>query len=533
MNSKKFPADKSATGTDSVSDPGAEDSKSTLLKFVENDAVNPGRDINTKISALDTDLTHLRAELSAINSSVEEGLDRLGDTDTDLTAKVSETYKRLGEIDNAYKSLIEISSRIDSDIQKLNGDVSAVAEQSASGIKTLERSNIAQSNEFAHKNEQVVTQVNHLVEASKLSGDLLSQKIESTTEKMLQMEARIVAEIESLSSKISDKSNAIEISVESNKAKILKLQSVDEAIIKRATTLEITSAELSVKSLDMQSSIEQLQLSSGTLADGLSELRERARALEDIASNHGSLISSLQKASSDMTDKFSVLTSRESKHFNILATGLLLLLVVTVAVYFTQQYRLGINDSNQAARSGTLDKQLAELQQTQQDSVLTVNDSLTALASKIEQVNVVLQDRLQKEVVQLDQKVQTVKDQVQSVDGRLSQSSPFSLIGDDNVIHGSQWIAALPAENFVVQLAYVENTKDLYEIAQRYNYYLKDVLSYFKVDDNGRIKYVLLSGNYTTQPQASTQMQAMPRYINMQQPVVQKLEDVQKYIAQN
>jgi len=526
MNSKNLPADKSATITDSVNNSSVEDSKSTLLKFVENDAVNPGRDINTKITALDTDLTHLRAELSAINSSVEEGLDRLGDTDTDLTAKVSETYKRLGEIDNAYKSLIEISSRIDSDIQKLNGDVSTVAEQSASGIKTLERSNIAQSNEFTHKNEQVVTQVNHLVEASKLTGDLLSQKIESTTEKMLQMEARIVAEIESLSSATSDKANAIEVSVESNKAKILKLQSVDEAIIKRATTLEITSAELSVKSMDMQSSIEQLQLSSETLADGLSELRERTRALEDIANNHGSLISSLQKASSDMTDKFSVLTNRESKHFNMLAGGLLLLLVVTAAVYFTQQYRFGINDANQVARSGALDKQLTELQQAQQGS-------LTALASKIEQVNVALQDRLQKEVLQLDQKMQTVKDQVQSVDGRLSQSSPFSLIGDDNVIHGPQWIAALPAENFVVQLAYVENTKDLYEIAQRYNYYLKDVLSYFKVDDNGRIKYVLLSGNYTTQPQANTQIQMMPRYIDMQQPVVQKLEDVQKYIAQN
>ncbi len=529
MNSKNLPADESATSIDS----STENNKSTLLKFVENDAVNPGKDINTKITALDTDLTHLRAELSAINSSVEEGLDRLGDTDTDLTAKVSETYKRLGEIDNAYKSLIEISSRIDSDIQKLNGDVSTVAEQSAVGIKTLEQSSIVQSNEFAHKNEQVVSRVNHLLERSKLTGDLLGQKIESTTEKMLQMEAHMVAEIESLSNANKDKANAIEVSVESNKAKIMKLQSVDEAIIKRATTLEITSAELSVKNLDMQASIEQLQSSTSNLSGGLYELREQVRALEDIANNHGSLISSLQKASSDVTDKFSVLTSRENKHFTMLVTGLFLLLMVTAAMYFTQQYRFGINDASQAARGGVLDTQISELQQAQQDSVLTVNDSLTALESKLEQVNVALQDKIQKEVVQLDQKVQTVNDQVQSVEGRFSQSSPFSLIGDDNIIHGAQWITMQPAQNFVVQLAYVENTKDLYEIAQHYNYYLKDVLSYFKVADNGRIKYVLLSGNYTTLPQAVAQMQMMPRYINMQQPVVQKLEDVQKYIAQN
>lgn len=88
-----------------------EDTVPTLLKFDESNSVTTGKDINNKITSLDNDLVHLRSELGAINSSVEEGLDRLGDTDTDLTAKVSETYKRLGEIDNSYKSLLEISTR--------------------------------------------------------------------------------------------------------------------------------------------------------------------------------------------------------------------------------------------------------------------------------------------------------------------------------------------------------------------------------------------------------------------------------------
>ena len=157
MSPEKTPIDVESTDTaDIKTDAVSDNSESKLLKFDENNSVTPGKDINTKITALDTDLAQLRAELGAINSSVEEGLDRLGDTDTDLTAKVSETYKRLGEIDNAYKALLEISSRIDSDIKKLNGDVSTVAEHSATGIKTLEQSTIAQSNEFAHKNEQVV-----------------------------------------------------------------------------------------------------------------------------------------------------------------------------------------------------------------------------------------------------------------------------------------------------------------------------------------------------------------------------------------
>lgn len=530
MKSEDLPTEKSATNPDSVSD-STENSCSTLLKFVENEATGSGRDINKKITSLDNDLAHLRAELSAINSSVEEGLDRLGDTDTDLTAKVSETYKRLGEIDNAYKSLIEISSRIDHDIQKLNGDVSTVAEQSASGIKTLKQTSIAQSNEFAHKNEQVVTRVNHLLETSKLTGDMLSQKIEATTEKMLQMEARIVAEIDNLSNASKDKANSIEASVESNKAKILKLQSVDEAIIKRATTLEISSAELSVKSQDMQSSIEQLRMTTGNLSDGLVELREQTRALEDIASNHSSLIGSLQKSTSDITRRHDLLAGREGKHFNMLAAGFLLLLIVSVVIYFMQQYQFGVNHVAQVEQNVALDHKLTTMQQEQNDSALVLSDSITSLENRIDQVNVALQETVEKKIAALDNKMQTVKDQVQSVDGRLSQSSPFSLIGDDNIIHGAQWITALPAENFVVQLAYVDNKEALYEIAQRYNYYLKDVLSYFRVADNGGVKYVLLSGNYATQPQAAAQIQSMPRYINLQQPVVKKLEDVQAYIA--
>lgn len=524
MSPEKIPADGADVET--------ENNESKLLKFDENNEVKPGKDINTKITALDTDLAQLRTELGAINSSVEEGLDRLGDTDTDLTAKVSETYKRLGEIDNAYKALLQISSRIDTDIQKLNGDVSTVAEQSATGIKTLEQSTIAKSNEFAHKNEQVVSRVNHLVETSKLTGDLLSQKIQVTTDKILQFESQVVAEIESLSSSTKDKTDAIESSVESNKAKILKLQSVDEAIIKRATTLEISSAELTVKSQDMQSSVELLQMSTNNLSSGLDELREQTRALEDITSNHGSLITGLQQAGSDLADKLAVLSGRESRHFNIFTVSFLLLLVVTAVIFFTQQNQFDATDAKVAANSEKVDNQITGLQQAQVDASLETGNTIAALEEKIVELNSTMQQELDKEIAQVDRKMSEMQDQVQSVDGRLTSNSPFSQIGNDNIIHGEQWIADLPEQNYTVQLAYIDNKSAMYELAQHYNYYLKNSLSYFEVEDKGVTKFVLLSGNFATQQQAAEKIQSMPRYINRQQPVVIKMDDVQKYIAQ-
>ena len=506
MSAKNLPVNTPVASQDSTID----SKKSTLLKFDENNTVSPGKDINEKITTLDTDLAQLRMELGVINNSVEEGLDRLGDTNTDLTAKVSETYKRLGEIDNAYKSLLKISSRIDTDIKKLNGDVSTVAEQSASGIKNLEQSTIAQSHEFTQKNQQVASRVKQLAETSKLTSDLLVQKIRATTDNMLHIEKSVVAEIENLSSATKEKTESLGNSIDSSKAKILKLQSIDEAIIRRATTLEISSAKLTVKSQQLEASTNQLQHSTNELSTGLNELQQRTQTLEDATGRHGSLIGGLQKATSDIADKLAALTGRETKHFNIAIAGFLLLLIVTAVIYFVQQDKFGVNDS-----------QIAGLQQTQKDSAVIIGDSLTALDSKIDLMNAVLQDELK-----------TVKDQVQSVGGRLSQSSPFSQIGDDNIIHGAQWIAGLPSENFTVQLVYTGNKDTLYEIAQSYNYYLKDSLSYFEVNDNGTVNYVLLSGNYKTQKQALAAIQSMPGYIDMQKPVVRKFGLIQKYIAQ-
>ena len=537
MSPEKLPGEKTAIDNEPlVGNNEAGNNESNLLKFDESNTVSSGRDINTKITTLDTDLAHLRAELSSINNSVEEGLDRLGDTDTDLTAKVSETYKRLGEIDNAYKSLIEISSRIDTDIQRLNGDVSDVASQSASGIKNLEQSTIAQSHEFAQKNQLVASRVSQLVETSKLTSELLEQKIQSTTDTMMKIESRVITEIETLSASTQDKANSIEVSVDSNKAKILKLQSVDEAIIKRATTLEISSAELTVKSQDMQTSVENLQRTTNMLSTGLGELREQTKALEELTSNQGTLIGGLQKVSADLSDKLSLLASRENKHFNIFTISFLLLLVVTAVIYFAQQNQFESVDKSFADQSEIIDSKIVSLQQQQTSSAVETGETITALENKLDELNAAMQEEMSKELALVDYKVQNMQDQVQSVEGRFNNNSPFSQIGSDNIIHGAQWIAKLPADNFTVQLANVGDTATLYKMADRYNHYLKDTLSYFEVngrDGNGLAmpRYVLLSGNYATQQQALAEIKSMPRYIVMQQPVVRSIGSVQGYIA--
>ena len=131
--------------------------------------------------------------------------------------------------------------------------------------------------------------------------------------------------------------------------------------------------------------------------------------------------------------------------------------------------------------------------------------------------------------------MENVTDQVQSVEGRLGQVSPFSQIGNDNVLHGERWISSLAKENFSIQLAYVDDRSKMFEIAQRYNFYLKDSLAYFLVNDvhmkSGAEKYVLLSGNYATRQHALMAIQNMPKYIDMQPPQIRRLDVIQDYIA--
>jgi len=507
------------------------DKEKKVLKFEESNQSNTGKDINKKITSLDTDLEQLRGELVLINKSVEEGLDRLGDTDTDLTAKVSETYKRLGEIDNAYKALIEISSRIDTDIQKINGDVSTVAVQSATGLKNLEKSSIEQSHEFTQKNQKIVSKVNQLVENSKLTTELLGHKIQSATDSMMLIEKNVVSEIERLSDDSKKTAETIQGSVESNKAKIIKLQSVDEAIIRRATTLEISSAELTVKSQNIESSIDELEQNTKSLATGLEVLEGRTNSLELLAEKHGTFIGGLQKTTIDIAESVKALAGREQRRFSLLTSSFVLLLIAIAVIYFSQQNQFSLSDMNIAERSDKVDNQIVNIQQAQTSNKALTDGSISQLETKVEELNITLQDEIKTKVAFVEAKMTTLDDQVQSVQGRFNQSSPFSNIGDDNVIHSESWIANMPAENYVVQLAFVDNKDVLYEVAQSYNFYLKDSLSQFSVNENGKEKYVLLSGNYATQQQAKRAVADMPRYIDMQRPIVRKVDEVQKFIS--
>ena len=474
----------------------------------ETRAVGQAKDINAKIGLLESSLSELQTELDVINKSVDEGLERLSDSDLDLTSKVSETYKRLGEIDNTYKALSTISENIDSEVKKLTSEIEDVATQSAADLEN-------HNSQMTEQHEQLVERVNDLVRQSHETNSQLTQNIKENTEALLKLEKELVAEIDSLASETKQRSDNIEKEVESSKARILQLQSVDDALEKRAASLEATAARLTQTSKELDTSI-------NLLDERTDELSTIVDKLVEYSDRHSSLISALQDKSVDLAMSIKALAGTENKHFKVLSSFLLVAILAIAGLYFYHQSEMSHDAIVTAERTQVVDQHISSLQQGSMKSAVTI--------SEVQDNLVVLNKKLEDEVKTLNGKLQNMNDQAQSLDGRISNISPFSQIGSNNIIHGPQWLSQQPADHYVVQVATVTEKNDLYDIAQRYNHYLKDELSFYTVKSAQSEKYVLVSGGYAGEREAAAVMQRLPRYVNFQRPTITRMGDVQKQL---
>jgi hypothetical protein len=182
-----------------------------------------------------------------------------------------------------------------------------------------------------------------------------------------------------------------------------------------------------------------------------------------------------------------------------------------------------------AQRSQVVDQQFSGL--AQQDIVASteitrIQGDLKSLDSSVNGELAAINNRLTKEVTTLHGQLQDVEDQTQSLNGRLDYVSPLSSFGKHSIIHGPQWLAAQPAESFVIRVASVSDRKALYDIAQRYSHYFSDEMAYYPVSSERGERYVLVSGSYASNAQATSALRHMPRYIEFQRPVIARLGDL-------
>lgn len=508
--------------TEHESDNNATD-KTLVHLDVDIPEVGEAKDINRKIDFLDGNLNELNAELESIKSSVEEGLDRLGDTEMDLTSKVSDTYKRLGELDKTYKSLIEISSNIDHEIQKLTGNITEVATHSTAELEKLEATAQVHNSYQSQQNQMLVERVNQLVTSSQQTTSDIQVSIQSVRETILVAEHKLVADIEILanSSKkdhevLSKNLDVSNIEIQSSKARILKTEKVDEALVRRANQLEFSTNELTVKSEELDKSVKFLDDRTSNLSNSILAIVEHTDALRKESEKHSVQISGIRA-------KLFGLDNKVVKHFRV---TLALIALTVIAGFWFYDYQTGENTIvalKAAEQAQVVDSELSGLnQQIQQEQIQSVklnneveklNDEVSALSTQLSVVN--------KSVKKLD-------DQAQSLDGRLTTVLPYDSFGGDNIIHGLEWLAGLPVDKFIIQFAVAPNKQEMYEIAHSYNRYLTEPVSYY-ADVNGN--HVMFYGVFDSSASADAELQRMPYRVNRQRPVVRSVSSVQQLIA--
>ncbi len=478
------------------------------------------REINARINLLESSLGEHQSALEQINLCVDEDLERLGENELDLAAKVSETYKRLGEIDNTYQSLSTISDNIDAEVKKLTIEISDQVDKSTTELERVDTRSSRRHADISTQQEQLATRVNELVGYSKQTQEQLEQSIRTNTEALLALEKQLVAEIQSLVDTTQQRDNAHETdfnaaakAIEINRARILQMQAVDEALEKRSAALELSTTRLTQKAGDLRASVDMLDVRT----DELSRVTEK---LCDQADNHAGLISSLQKNVSHMAQNIVALAGMQEKHFRVFS-GLIALIVVAIAGFYF--YQLDTNRASAQQLTGLAQRDIAA-----GTEFTRLQDELKSLDSSLNNELAVLNNRLTGKITMLQGQLRELEDQAQSLDDRLDYVSPFSSFGGGSVIHGPQWLAAQPSESFVIQVASVSDSKSLYDITQRYSHYFKDDMAYYPVSTERGERYVLVSGSYVSNTDAASAMRRMPHYIEFQRPVIARLADLQQ-----
>jgi uncharacterized coiled-coil DUF342 family protein len=473
-------------------------------------------ELNKKIRKIDAELDDLRGELSITNNSVKSSLSHLSDKGSDLTAKVSETYQQLGTLDDAYKSLSDKSATISKEIKAVTKQISRVSDKSDSDFNLLNDGYQA-----------LLARTDELTKKSNETTQTLNVSIKDNAQILQELETALVAEIASLAEStkerdqnLSEKSEQIsknldktEDELKASHARMLKMQAVDQALEKRVTEVGDAAEELTSKSRELSRSTTLLTKQSTELSEAIDELRTRA-------DGHDERISDLQERTEKGAKALVSLMKVEKRHFRTLG-AMVALLVIGFLVFMGYEY---VNWKSEFLTNTALRSDIA----TTNSQLDTTHSQLSQLGEKALDTQKIMHS----EITNIHEKLVSIADQVDTLDGRVTNMAPHRTLGNGNSIHGAEWISKQPAGNHAIHLATFGDKQEIYKLAERYHIYLKDDLAYLPVIVRNTQRYALIYGNYPDMTDAESALNRLPRMIERQRPRVHSMKQIQSFITQ-
>lgn len=486
-----------------------EAAQDNLVKINKSKKQSQVLEINKQMSSVEASITQLNKKLNDTNKQIKADVMRLNESDAEITDKVAETYKQLGSIEATFQQLNRQSSKINSELNQVNATVKSLEKSSADALNQAIDQQSHVNDEFKQVHADIIDRAEKLSKKATSISSKLSKSIKDNSKALSELEARIVTELENIAqsseqrdTRLDHKISANNDELSSQKAKMMLMQSVDEALDKRASALETTSAELLKDSAKLKDASQMLNVLTAKLSADVEALELHTASLAEQNQQQQGFIEALQEKTSTISHNLLALATLENKHFRTLAASSLLLLIAILVVFIYGEYMRNADATIAAQNNTQVNEQVSSLQTEVKDEQMASQTFHAEIAS------------LQHNMVEIQKEMQDMNDQVESLDGRVQYLAPLYNFGSDNTIHGSQWLKQLKPELFSIKIATVATKQDLYEIAQRYNYYLDQDLAYFETADK---QYTLIyGGQFESDQQLSETLRRMPRYMGDQ-----------------
>ena len=488
-------------------------------------------EINRQMSSLESSINKLSTQLTATNKQVRADVKRLGDADTEITDKVSETYKQLGVIENTFKDLNNQSSKITRDIKAINGHIKTLEKDTRKSIDSAMQTQSevndelrAVNDQFRGIHEELISKSENLSKKATALTRKLNKSIKDNSAALAELEARIVTELENLAQSSAERDDALDEQISSQKARIMMMQSVDEALDKRAAALEQTSRQLLDDSAELKDATQVLDVLTAKLSSDVEALELFTRQLAEQNEAQQGQLEKLDERTDSLGRTLLALASLEKKHFRVLGAASLALLLVVLATFFHGEYQRETETAVEVQRNAVVSDQISDLNnrvseeqvasQVFQQEIVTLGNTIEQLKAELATANSALEQQVEAVNSGIQQRLQEMTDQVDSIDGRVQYLAPLYNFGSNNTIHGSQWLARLDPERFSIKIASVSDKQDLYDIAQRYNNHFTGELGYFQTQDG---QYTLIyGGQFEDEATVIELMRRMPAYMNGQ-----------------
>lgn len=499
-------------------DSSATDAKDNLLSMQDSGKEKQVMEINKQMTALEGSISKLTKKMNATNKQVKSDVERLTTSDAEISEKVADTYRQLAEVETTFFDLNNQSNQITSDLKKVNKTIKAFEKSSSEALNDAVEFQSEINEGFKHLHEDIIKRAEKLSKNAKTISTKLTKSIEANSKALADLEAKIVLELENLAkssesrdNKLDDRISASNDEISSQKAKMLLMQSVDESLQKRATSLEQTSEKLIADSQSLKDSTAVLDVLTSKLSTDVEALEAHTAQLAEENIKQQGQIDGLQKETQSITRTLLALATLEKKHFKFLAGGSLFLLLAVIASFFYAEYARDTEQAVEVQRNEVINEQVTDLQNKVEDEQMASQVFYSEILELQTNLNEV-KSELQVKTEQIKADMVEMNDEVESLDGRVQYLAPLYNFGSDNTIHGSQWLAKLDESKLSIKVADVADKQDMYEIAQRYNRYFTEELAYFKTADD---RYTLIyGGNFNDQQQVESTLRKMPRYIN-------------------